>query len=89
MAPARLMSLSAADRLAILEVITRADDAASLRDANGYVTLFTPDAEPRAGTSAGRNCAQRSGRYGPVRARPRCISPSTRSSGPARPATRL
>ena len=34
-AAARLMSLSAADRLAILEVITRADEAASRRDADG------------------------------------------------------
>jgi ketosteroid isomerase-like protein len=38
------MSLSAADRLAILEVITRADEAASRRDADGYVALFTADA---------------------------------------------
>jgi ketosteroid isomerase-like protein len=38
------MTLSVADRLAILEVITRADDAASRRDADGYVALFAPDA---------------------------------------------
>jgi ketosteroid isomerase-like protein len=38
------MTLSAADRLAILDVITRADDAASRRDADAYVALFTPDA---------------------------------------------
>jgi uncharacterized protein (TIGR02246 family) len=38
------MTLSAADRLAILEVITRADEAASRRDADGYVALFAPDA---------------------------------------------
>jgi ketosteroid isomerase-like protein len=38
------MTLSAADRLGILEVITRADDAASRRDADGYVALFAPDA---------------------------------------------
>jgi ketosteroid isomerase-like protein len=38
------MSLSAADRLAILDVITRADEAASRRDADGYVALFTQDA---------------------------------------------
>jgi uncharacterized protein (TIGR02246 family) len=36
--------LSAADRLAILDVITRADAAASRRDADAYVALFTPDA---------------------------------------------
>ncbi len=38
------MTLSAADRLAILDVVTRADEAASRRDADGYVALFTPDA---------------------------------------------
>jgi uncharacterized protein (TIGR02246 family) len=37
-------TLSAADRLAILDVITRADEAASRRDADAYVALFTPDA---------------------------------------------
>jgi uncharacterized protein (TIGR02246 family) len=38
------MSLSPADRLAILDVITRADEAATRRDADAYVALFTPDA---------------------------------------------
>ncbi len=38
------MNLSAVDRLAILEVIIRADEAASRRDADGYVALFTQDA---------------------------------------------
>jgi uncharacterized protein (TIGR02246 family) len=38
------MTLSTADRLAILDVITRADEAASRRDADAYVALFTPDA---------------------------------------------
>jgi ketosteroid isomerase-like protein len=38
------VTLSAADRLAILDLLTRADDAASRRDADGYVALFTPDA---------------------------------------------
>jgi ketosteroid isomerase-like protein len=38
------MTLTAADRLDILEVITRADQAASRRDADGYLALFTPDA---------------------------------------------
>ena len=41
---AAAVSLSAADRLAILEVITRADEAASRRNADAYVALFTPDA---------------------------------------------
>jgi ketosteroid isomerase-like protein len=38
------MTLSAADRLAILDVITRADEAAGRRDADSYVALFAPDA---------------------------------------------
>jgi hypothetical protein len=47
------MTLSAADRLAILEVITRADDAASRRDADAYpglrhcATGTDPRADPR------------------------------------------
>ena len=50
------MTLSVADRLAILEVITRADDAASRRDADGYVALFTEDAvlDGTQGRHAGR-----------------------------------
>jgi ketosteroid isomerase-like protein len=38
------MTLPAADRLDILDVVTRADEAASRRDADGYVALFTEDA---------------------------------------------
>jgi ketosteroid isomerase-like protein len=41
---AAAVTLSDTDRLAILDVVTRADDAASRRDADGYVALFTPDA---------------------------------------------
>jgi ketosteroid isomerase-like protein len=37
-------TLPAADQLAILELLTRADEAASRRDADAYVALFTPDA---------------------------------------------
>ena len=50
------MSLSAADQLAIVEVITRADEAASRRDADGYVALFTQDAvlDGTQGRHAGR-----------------------------------
>jgi ketosteroid isomerase-like protein len=50
------VSLSAADRLAILEVITRADEAASRRDADAYVELFTEDAvlDGTQGRHAGR-----------------------------------
>jgi hypothetical protein len=38
------VTLSVADRLDILDVITRADDAASRRDGDTYVSLFTEDA---------------------------------------------
>jgi SnoaL-like domain len=50
------VTLSAADRLAILDVIIRADGAASRRDADGYVALFTPDAvlDGAQGRHAGR-----------------------------------
>jgi hypothetical protein len=39
------MSLSVADRLDILEILARADNAASMRDADAYVALFTDDAQ--------------------------------------------
>ena len=66
MAAAQLMSLSAADQLAILEVITRADDAASRRDADGYVALFTPDVvlDGTQGQHAGREALRAS--VGPI-----------------------
>ncbi len=50
------MSLSAADRLAILDIVTRADEAASRRDADVYVALFTEDAvlDGTQGRHAGR-----------------------------------
>jgi ketosteroid isomerase-like protein len=38
------MTLSAADRLDILDVIGRADAAATRRDADAYASLFTDDA---------------------------------------------
>ncbi len=38
------MNLSAADRLEILDVVGRADAAATRRDAEAYATLFTDDA---------------------------------------------
>jgi ketosteroid isomerase-like protein len=41
---AAAVSLAADDRLAILDVITCADEAASRRDTDAYVALFTPDA---------------------------------------------
>jgi uncharacterized protein (TIGR02246 family) len=50
------MTLSVADRMDILDVITRADQAASSRDADGYVRLFTEDAvlDGAQGNHAGR-----------------------------------
>jgi ketosteroid isomerase-like protein len=38
------VTLSAADRLEILDVVSRADAAATRRDAGAYVSLFTDDA---------------------------------------------
>jgi ketosteroid isomerase-like protein len=38
------VTLSAADRLDILDVVSRADAAATRRDADAYVALFTDDA---------------------------------------------
>jgi ketosteroid isomerase-like protein len=60
------VTLSADDRLAILDVITRADEAASRRDAGAYVELFTEDAvlDGSQGRHAGR-AALRAG-VGPV-----------------------
>lgn len=39
------VSLSVSDRLDILDVLARADNAASLREADAYVELFTEDAK--------------------------------------------
>ncbi len=60
------MSLSAADQLAILAVVTRADEAASRRDADGYVELFTEDAvlDGTQGRHAGRQALRAA--VGPV-----------------------
>ena len=60
------MTLSAADQLAILEVITRADEAASRRDADAYVALFTEDAvlDGTQGRHAGREALRAA--VGPV-----------------------
>jgi ketosteroid isomerase-like protein len=38
------MTLSVADRLDILDLLTRADDAATRRDVDAYVACFTDDA---------------------------------------------
>jgi len=60
------MSLTTTDRLDILDVITRADQAATSRDADAYVRLFTEDAvlDGAQGRHAGRE-ALRAG-VGPV-----------------------
>jgi uncharacterized protein (TIGR02246 family) len=60
------MTLSPADRLEILDVITRADRAASDRDADAYVQLFTQDAvlDGTQGRHAGRDALRAS--VGPV-----------------------
>jgi ketosteroid isomerase-like protein len=60
------VSLPAADRLAIVEVITRADEAASRRDADAYVALFTQDAvlDGTQGRHAGREALRAA--VGPV-----------------------
>jgi uncharacterized protein (TIGR02246 family) len=60
------MTLSAADRLAIVEVITRADEAAGRRDADAYVALFTEDAvlDGTQGRYAGRQALRAA--VGPV-----------------------
>jgi len=60
------MTLSVADRLDILEVITRADQAASDRDAEAYVQLFTADAvlDGAQGRHSGREALQAA--VGPV-----------------------
>jgi uncharacterized protein (TIGR02246 family) len=60
------VSLSAADRLAILDVVTRADEAAGRRDADAYVALFTGDAvlDGAQGRHAGREALRAS--LGPI-----------------------
>ncbi len=60
------MTLSDADRLAILDVVTRADEAASRRDADAYVALFDPDAvlDGAQGRHAGREAMRAS--VGPI-----------------------
>ena len=60
------MTLTAADQLAVLEVVTRADEAASRRDADAYVALFTEDAvlDGTQGRHAGREALRAA--VGPV-----------------------
>ncbi len=60
------MTLSIADRLDILEVLARADTAATRRDADAYVALFTEDAvlDGAMGDHRGRQGLRRS--VGPI-----------------------
>ena len=55
------MTLSVADRLDILDLLTRADAAASARDAGAYLALFTTDAvlDGDQGTYRGREDLRR------------------------------
>ena len=55
------MTLSAADRLDILDLITRADAAAGARDAAAYLALFTDEAalDGDQGTYHGREALRR------------------------------
>jgi hypothetical protein len=60
------VTLSTADRLEIIDVVTRADQAATDRDADAYVTLFTADAvlDGAEGRHAGREALRAA--VGPV-----------------------
>jgi uncharacterized protein (TIGR02246 family) len=60
------VTLTAEDRLAILDVITRADQAATSRDTDAYVDLFTEDAvlDGAEGYHAGREALRAA--VGPV-----------------------
>jgi ketosteroid isomerase-like protein len=55
------VTLSVADRLDILDLLTRADAAAGARDAAGYLELFTSDAvlDGDQGTYRGREALRR------------------------------
>jgi uncharacterized protein (TIGR02246 family) len=63
---ATTVTLPADDRVAILDVVTRADEAASRRDADAYVELFTEDAvlDGTQGRHAGREALRAA--VGPV-----------------------
>jgi ketosteroid isomerase-like protein len=63
---AAAVTLTTADRLAILDVVTRADEAASRRNTDAYVELFTEDAvlDGTQGRHAGREALRAA--VGPV-----------------------
>jgi uncharacterized protein (TIGR02246 family) len=54
------VSLTAADSLEIMQLVTRADNCATARDASGYVELFTKDGvmEGEMGNLAGRDALE-------------------------------
>jgi ketosteroid isomerase-like protein len=82
------MTLSAADRLEILDVISRADWAASRRDAAAYADLFTDDVvlDGAQGRHAGQDALRAwSGRSGPRKDQRACTSRSTPSSRRGKP----
>jgi SnoaL-like domain len=56
------MSLTADDRLEILELVTLADNCATACDADGYAALFTEDATMTGGmgTATGRDVLRQS-----------------------------
>jgi ketosteroid isomerase-like protein len=60
------VALSVEDRLDILELLTRADDAASRRDVAAYLALFTDDAVMDGDKGAHRGKAALSAAVGPV-----------------------
>ena len=71
------MTLSVEDRLDILELLARADDAASARDADAYVTLFSEavcSMEPRERIEGGRSFGLPWDPSGPQRDRQRSTS---------------
>jgi hypothetical protein len=68
------MSLSVSDRLDILDLLVRADNAASRRDADAYVELFAEDVilDGGQGTHAGRETLRQA--VGPIWASEGCAT---------------
>jgi hypothetical protein len=60
------MTLSAFDRLEILDVLARADSAASRRDVEGYLAYFTSDAVLDGAMGEHRGKEQLRGSVGPI-----------------------
>jgi hypothetical protein len=69
------VTLSAGDRLDILDIASRADAAATRRDADAYAALFTDDAVldgSRAVMPGQPNCVRQWARSGRPKVRPAC-----------------